>query len=65
MREIIMVFICLVGLLVLSIWTLGIVLAIKSGRGITTFFSHKPKHLWLSIPDTITQYHEDQTSPLD
>jgi hypothetical protein len=65
MREIAMIFICLAGLIVIIFWALGIALAIKSGKGISALFSHRPKHPWLSIPDTIAQYSDDQMSPLD
>jgi hypothetical protein len=65
MREIAMVFICFAGLMVIGLWTLAIMLAIRSGKGIQSLFSHQPKHQWLSIPDTIAQYGDDHSSPVE
>jgi hypothetical protein len=65
MREIAMAFICVVGLMVIGSWALTIMLAIKSGKGILSFFSRQPKHQWLSIPDTIAQYGDDHSFPVE
>jgi hypothetical protein len=65
MREILMILICLAGMIVLSLWALGISLAIRSGGGFAKLFSRKPGHPWLSIADTIAQYGEDHPFPPD
>jgi hypothetical protein len=65
MREIAMVFICLAGLMVIGLWALTITLAIRSGRGFLSLFSHQAKHQWLSIPDTIAQYGDDHSFPIE
>jgi len=62
MREIAMFFICLAGILVTSFWVLVITFTIRSGRGIYSLFARRPKHQWLSIPDTIDQYGDDPLS---
>ena len=59
MREIAIVFICGAGLMVLCIWTLSILLALKSGKGILSLFRRKQPNEWLSIDATQAQYGED------
>ena len=59
MREISIAFICFAGAMVVCFWTVTIVLAIKSGKGVPSLFSHKKKNEWLSIEDTQAQYGED------
>jgi hypothetical protein len=59
MREIAMIFICIAGVLVTGFWVLVIIFTIRSGRGINSLFARRPKHQWLSIPDTIDQYGDD------
>jgi len=65
MREVVMVFICFAGMMVASLWAVTITLAITSGRGIFSRFSRQSKRQWLSIPDTIAQYSDDHTFPVD
>ena len=65
MRELLVVFICLVGMLVIAMWALTIMLAISSGKGLFSLFSHQPEHQWLSIPDTIAQYGDDQSIQME
>jgi hypothetical protein len=65
MREIAIIFICFAGLMVISLWAFAIALAITSGRGIFTRFSRQSKRQWLSIPDSIAQYSDDHTFPVD
>jgi hypothetical protein len=65
MREIMWVLICLVGLLVLHLWALGIILVIRTGRGLTSLLPQKPGHPWLPIDDTIAQYGADHNFPPD
>jgi len=65
MREITMVFICFAGLMVIGLWLLAITLAIKSGKGIKSLFFRRPKHEWLSIPDTVALYGNDHSFPVD
>lgn len=62
MREIAIFFICLAGVLIMSFWMLVITITILSGRGIYSLFPRRPKHQWLSIPDTIDQYGDDPLS---
>jgi hypothetical protein len=57
-----MIFICLAGVLVTSFWVLVISFTIRSGKGIYSLFARRPKHQWLSIPDTIDQYGDDPLS---
>jgi hypothetical protein len=59
MREISTVFICFAGSIVFCFWTVTIMLAIKSGKGILSLFSRKNKIEWLSIDDTQAKYGED------
>jgi hypothetical protein len=61
MREAIVAFIGLAGVMVIILWILTIVLAIRSGKDIITLISRRPKREWLSIPDTIAQYGDDQS----
>jgi uncharacterized protein involved in cysteine biosynthesis len=61
MRETIVAFIGLAGVIVIFLWILTITLAIRSGKDILTLISRRPKHEWLSIPDTIAQYGGDQS----
>jgi hypothetical protein len=63
MRDIMIILICLVGTLVLQLWALGIILVIRSGRGLTSLLQQKPGHPWLPIADTIAQYGEDPAFP--
>jgi hypothetical protein len=71
MREIAMAFICFASLMVIALWALTIMLAIKSGKGILSkrrslsAFSQQHKHQWLSIPDTIAQYGGDHMNSND
>ena len=65
MREIAMAFICVAGVMVISLWALTIMLTIKSGKGILSLFSRRPKREWLSIPDSIAQYGDDHTIPIE
>jgi hypothetical protein len=65
MREIAISFICLAGVMVVSLWALTITLAVTSGKGIFSIFSRQSKRQWLSIPDTIAEYSDDQTFPVD
>ena len=65
MREIAMAFICFAGMMVISLWALTIMLAIKSGKGILSLFSRRPKREWLSIPDSIAQYGDDHAFPIE
>jgi hypothetical protein len=60
-----MAFICFADLMVVSLWTVTIRLAIKSGKGILSLFSTRPKQEWLSIPDTIAQYGDDHPFSVD
>ncbi len=59
MREIAIGFICFAGMMVLGLWTLAVVLAIKSGKGILSLFKQQHKYQWLPIDDTIAQYGSD------
>ena len=61
MREISLVFICFASMIVVSLWAVTVTLAIKSGKGILSLFSRRAKIQWLSVPDTIAQYQDDQT----
>jgi hypothetical protein len=63
MRDIMIILICLVGTLVLQLWALGIILVIRSGRGLTSLLQQKPRHPWLPIADTLAQYGEDPAFP--
>ena len=65
MREIIIVLICLGGLLVIALWSLGAILLAKSGKGLSTLFIHRAQHPWLSIQDTINQYGDEFKFPPD
>jgi hypothetical protein len=65
MREFAIVFICFAGLMAISLWLLAITLAIKSGKGILSLFSRPQKHQWLSITDTIAEYSDDRSFPVD
>jgi hypothetical protein len=65
MREIAIIFICFAGLMVVSLWAFTITLAITSGRNIFSRFSRRSKRQWLSIPDTIAQYSDDQIFHID
>jgi hypothetical protein len=62
MREIAMIFICLAGVLIMGFWMLVITFTVRSGRGIYSLFARRPKHRWLSIPETIDQYGDDPLS---
>lgn len=56
MKIIIICFIVLAGLMVIGSWALAIVLAIKSGKGLLSFF-RRPQHLqWLSSSQTAAIY---------
>jgi hypothetical protein len=59
MREMIIVLICLGGLLVIALWSLGAILLARSGKGLTSLFTRRAQHPWLSIQDTIKQYGDD------
>ena len=61
MREISLVFICFASIIVVSLWAVTVTLAIKSGKGILSLFSRQAKLQWLSVPDTIDQYQDDQS----
>jgi hypothetical protein len=63
MRVIMIILICLVGMIVLHLWALGIILVVRSGRGLTALLPRKPGHPWLPIADTIAQYGEDHAFP--
>ena len=65
MREIAMAFICVAGMMVISLWAMTIVLTIKSGKSVISLFSRRPKPEWLSVPDSIAQYGDDHTLPID
>ena len=65
MREIAMAFICIVGVMVISLWALAITLVVRSGKGILSLFSPHSKHQWLSIADTIAQYGDDHSLPVE
>jgi hypothetical protein len=65
MRDVALVFICIAGLMVISLWAVTISLTVKSGKGILALFSRRPKHEWLSIPDTIAQYGDDHSLPVE
>ena len=65
MRDIAMAFICIVGVMVISLWALTITLAIRSGKGLLSLFSPRSKHQWLSIADTIAEYGDDQSLPVE
>ena len=65
MRDIAMAFICIVGVMVISLWALTITLTIRSGKGLLSLFSPHSKHQWLSIADTIAEYGDDQSLPVE
>jgi hypothetical protein len=65
MREVILVFFCFAGLMVFGLWSFTIILAITSGKNIFSRFSRQSKRQWLSIPDSIAQYGDDQAYPVD
>jgi hypothetical protein len=65
MREIIIASICLGGLLVIALGSVGAILLAKSGRGLSSLFTRRAQHTWLSIQDTITQYGDDFQFPPD
>ena len=58
MQAILLIFICFTGMLVLSLWAIGLFLAYRSRRGFSGLFSQRSQPHWLSIPDTIAQYGE-------
>jgi hypothetical protein len=61
MREIIMAFICFVGLGILGFWTLAIVALVRSGKGLLSVFNRPRPRQWQSIADTIAQYSDDHS----
>ena len=65
MRELAIVFICITGMMVISLWALAIALVVRSGKGILSLFSPLSKHQWLSIADTIAEYGDDQSLPVE
>ncbi len=63
MQAIAMIAIGLVGILVISFWAIGIAVVIRSGKSLSGLFKRKLNHPYLSIPDSIDQYGDDQIFP--
>ena len=61
MREAVMLFICLAGVLVASFWILALTLMLRSGKNILAYFAPKRMPEWLSIQETIIEYHNEQS----
>jgi hypothetical protein len=61
MREAVMLFICLAGVLLACFWILALTLMLRSGKNILAYFRPRRMPEWLSIQETVQEYQDDQS----